>query len=505
MPILRTKTRYSIYAGDVMAVVLLVQPLLDVLSFFMQGVGATAVTTVLRLLLLLAVTAYGFLVTERPQWYGAGCALVGGFWLLHILNCIRSGYAHPLGDMAEFLKLAQFPLWTMAFYEMMKARDSLETEVFTVLTANFGVILLIIGLSYLTFHPVYTYDFPEREVQLGVLGWFAVPNAQSAILSILVPGVMLWGLRTERLSIFTVCSVAGLGLLYATGTRLTYYTALLCIVVFLAILVLCRKPLLLGAPLIVCFVLLLAFKGVSPMQQRQEVGQTSFAVYQEKIDAVMGDDKDFTYHKNEEIPAEVLQKIRILYTRVYGEEGVYGETLLGDLIDRFGVEKVMEEFDYSISPKVLNNTRIRKRIALRMVWEERDFLTHLVGMEYSSATINGHNYDPENDFPALLYFTGYLGVALYVLLLSGIVGYAAWAFYLRYPALMTPEFLTAAMMCALTIGAAQLSGQVLRRPNVTVYFSLAAAVLLTLAKRTPAPYSVRNLYKPNPAVTRFKL
>lgn len=505
MPILRTKTRYSEFAGDVMAVVLLVQPLLDVLSYFMQGVGATAFTTTLRLLLLLAVTAYGFMISDRPQWYGAGCALVGGFWLLHMLNSIRCGYAHPLGDFAEYLKLVQFPLWTMAFYEMMKNRDGLETEVFTVLVVNFGVILAIIGLSYLTGHPAYTYDFPERAIKLGVLGWFGVPNAQSAILSILVPVVMLWGLRTERLSVFTVCSVLGLGLLYATGTRLTYYTALLCIVVFLAILVVCRKPLLLGAPLIVCFILLLAFRGVSPMQQRQEVGQTSFAAYQEKIDAVMGDDKDFTYRKGEEISPEVLQKIKILYTRVYGAEGVYGETLLGDLIDRFGVEKVMEEFDYSISPKVLNNTRIRKRIALRMVWEERDFLTHLVGMEYSDAVIGGHNYDPENDFPALLYFTGYLGVALYVLMLAAAAGYVAWSFYQRFPALLTAEFLTAAMMCALTLGAAQLSGQVLRRPNVTVYFSLAAAVLLTLSKRTPPPYSVRNLYKPNPAVTRFKL
>lgn len=502
---MKLKAKCSSYAGDFLAAVLLLQPLLDVLSFFMREVGATGVTTMVRLALLMAVSLYGFVISDRRQLYAAGWAVAAGFWLLHSLNCIREGYLEPVGDAAEFLKLMQFPLWTMAFYAIFQKREGLSTAVFGVLAINFGVILLVIGLSYLTGHTAFTYDFPERNIQLGVLGWFGVPNAQSAILSILVPGVILWAMNTERLWIYTLCAAAGLGLLYLTGTRLTYYTALLCAAGFLVLVLLCRKPVAFCLPMLVLFVLLVALRGVSPMEQRQEVSETSFAVYQEKIDAVMGEDKEFTYKKGEEIAPAVYEKIKTLYTDVYGKEGVYGEVLLGDLNERFGVEKVMEEFSYSIAPQVLNNSRTRKLIALRMVWEERDFLTHLLGMEYSAAKIGAHNYDPENDFPALLYFTGYLGVAIYVLFLLGIALYAVLAFSSRFPSLLTPEFGTAAMMCALALGAAQLSGQVLRRPNVTVYFSLAAAVLLALAKETPSPAKLTTVYKPNPAVTRKKI
>lgn len=504
MPEVRVKTKYSAHAGDFMAVVLLLQPLLDVLSFFMRETGTTAVTTFLRLALLVAVSVYGFLISDRRQLYAAGWAVVAGFWLLHSLNCIREGYFQPVGDAAEFLKLVQFPLWTMAFCTVFRKREELDTAVFGVLAINFGVILLVIGLSYLTGHPAFTYDFPERSIQLGVLGWFGVPNAQSAILSILVPGVILWGLRTENFWVYSLCAAAGLGLLYFTGTRLTYYTALLCAAAFIALILLCRRPLIFCLPMALLLILLLAFRGVSPMEQRQKVSETSFSVYQEKIDAVMGEDNDFVYREGEEIPPAVLEKIKTLYTEVYGKKGVYGEVLLGGLNERFGVEKVMEEFQYSIRPQVLNNSRTRKLIALRMVWEEKDFLTHLLGMEYSAAVIGGHNYDPENDFPALLYFTGYLGTALYVLFLLGVAAYAVMAFSAKFPALLTPEFGTAAMMCALALGAAQLSGQVLRRPNVTVYFSLAAAVLVTLARESSSPGRLRTNYKSSSVVTRMK-
>ncbi len=483
-----------------MAALLLIQPLLDVLSYFMRETGATTVTTALRTVLLAAVSLYGFVISDRKQFYAAGFALIGGFWLLHMLNCLRMGYAHPLWDTAEYLKLVQFPLWTMAFLTFFRKRDGLDMEVLGILALNFGVILLVIGLSYLTGRTAYTYEFPERGVQLGVLGWFGVPNAQSAVLSLLVPAVVLWGLRTEKLWLFSLCAGLGFGLLYLTGTRLTFYTAVLAAAAFLVLILICRKPLVFCLPMAVILVLLFSLKGVSPMEQRQKISAVSFATYQEKIDAVMGEDKDFAYQEGQEIPAEVLRKIEKVYTGIYGRRGVYGEVLLGDLLDRYGTDKIMRTFDYSIRPQVLNNSRTRKLKALGLVWEEADFLTHLLGVEYSDAVIGGHNYDPENDFPALLYYTGYLGTALYGAFVLGILGYAAAAFFRRFPSLMTPEFGTAAMMFALALGAAQLSGQVLRKPNVTVYFSLAAAMLVNRARESRPPAQLRPGHPGTPAV-----
>ena len=167
-------------------------------------------------------------------------------------------------------------MWTLSFVTFFREKDGLDARTLGILTANFAIILLVIGLSYVTGFPVYTYDFPEREIQIGVLGWFGVANAQSAILSLLVPAVLLWGLRTEKLWVFCLCGVSGFGLLYFTGTRLTFYTAVLAASAFLVLIFLCRRPWVFALPLLAALILLLAFRGASPMEARQKVSGTSF-------------------------------------------------------------------------------------------------------------------------------------------------------------------------------------------------------------------------------------
>lgn len=499
------KGRLSFFSGEFMAAVLLIQPLLDVLSFFVQDSGFTAVTTALRMVMLAAVSLYGFAVSDRRQLYAACYAVVGGFWLLHMLNCWRTGYVQPVGDTAEYLKLVQFPLWTLAFVTFLQKQEGLDYQMLSVLVVNFAVILLVIGLSFLFGPRVYTYSYPERNVQIGFLGWFAVPNAQSAILCLLAAAVLLWGLRTERLWVFCLCSVVSMGLLYFTGTRLTYYSAILLAAAFFVLILLCRKPYLYCVPLLVLLVALIACKGVSPMEQRQAVTATSATVYQEKIDAIMGEDKDFVHQPGEEIPPAVLEKIERVYQDIYGQKGVYHEPLLEDLLERFGLERVMEEMDYTISPQVLNNSRSRKLTAMHMVWEEQDFLTRLLGMEYDKSRVGERNYDPENDFPALLYKVGYLGTALYCCFVLGILLYGAMAFFRRFPTLFTAEFATAVIMFVLMLGSAQFSGQVLRRPNITVYGSLSAAIIYVQAKKAPPKARLRSGHKRNPAVYLKKI
>lgn len=488
-----------------MAALLLVQPVLDVLSYCFQDSFASVITTTLRFLMLAAVSLYGFTVSDRKEIYFTVYGVIGAFWVLHMLNCLRGGYAHPISDAAEFLKLVQFPLWTLSFITFFQLFDGLDNDMLGVLTVNLGIIIVVIILSYLTGTQVYTYDNAARGIQIGVMGWFGVHSAQSAILCILVPAVLLWGLRTERMPMFAVTAVFGLGLLYLTGTRITYFTAILLTLAFLAMIILCRKPMIFCLPMLVALVLLLVFMGRSPMSQRQEISQTSFSTYQTKIDKIMGTDKDFKYKKRKENDPNAMEKVERVYTEIYGKTGVYGEVLLEDLIERFGVDKVMEAYDYTISSKELNNGRTRKLIAMKLIWEEEGFLTHMLGLEYSDCEINGHIYAPENDFPALLYFNGYIGAAIYLIFIFGLILYAAAEFIKRFPTLLNVEFITAAVMLALGLGAALVSGSVLHRPNVTVYLSLAAATLFVQTEQTPSIARLRSSHKRNTAVYLKKL
>lgn len=499
------KKKLGSHVGDFMLVLLVAQPLLDVASYFMQGAGATLVTTGVRCLLLAVVSGYGFLLSSRKRAYAALYGVVAGFWLLHMLNCLRIGYADPVGDTAEYLKLVQLPLWTFSFVTFFREREELARRCAGLLAVNFAIVLAVIGLSFATGHPGYTYNMTGRGVQMGLLGWFGVPNAQSAIVCMLAAGLLLWAFRTENLWVFCGACVLGFGLLYFTGTRLTYYTALLLAAAFIMLILISRQHYRFCFPLLAALVLLAAFRGVSVMAQHSALSSDSWAIYQEKADQVLGEGWDFTYREGEEIPPEKLEKIRQVYTEVYGEkEGVYGGALLGDLYDRFGVDRVMAYFDYSVKPSDLYDMRSKRRAVLGLVWEEKDALTKLLGFEYGESWINGQPYDLENDFPALPYYYGWLGTALYVAFIAYFLLSALKGFVQNLGSL--PEFLTMelgayGLIFCIALGAAQFSGNVLRKPNVLVYFSLAAAqIFCQLHPRQQARVFSKYLRKPTTTI-----
>lgn len=481
-----------------MAALLLLQPLLDVLSYFMIKLEATFFTTALRTVLLFTVNFYAFAVSGKKKWHLALYGILGGFWLLHMLNCFRIGYQDPMGDAAEYLKLVQFPLWTLAFLTLFHRKAELSGAVIGWLAADLALILLVILLSFGTGNPVYTYDYPERGMQIGVLGWFGVPNAQSAVVAALVSPFLLWGFQKKRLWLFSLCCVIGFGLLYLTGTRLTYLAAFLIAAGFLLLLLWNREPLRFCLPLLAVLALLVVCKGFSPMQERQARSENSNTLYQEKTDEIMGEDKDFVYVEGEEIPEETLRRLETLYTEVYGGPGPYGLPLLGDMIEKFGLDRVMEAYHYTISPKQLYNARLRKLTALHLVWQDQDLPTKLLGFEYANCELGGNIYDPENDFQPLIYYYGFLGAALYLALPVGLVLWAVFCFFRDPRRFLSLPFGAAAIMFALCLGAAQFSGQALRKPSVCVYLSLSAALVLEHCEkcRTEKKKSGLPVYRP---------
>lgn len=459
-------------------VLLLLQPLLDVLSYFMQEWGDTAVTTGLRMAVLVTVSLYGFWVSEKKRTYILLWSGVIGFWLLHAINGFRVGYQDPMGDLAEYLKLVQLPLWSLAFYTFFKKSPALSKKVITVLAVNVGVIILIILISFGTGNPVYTYDYPERDMQIGLLGWFGVPNSQSAIVGMLGSFAVLWGFQTGKVWVMSLTSLFGMGLLYVTGTRFAYISAICTALGFLILFLWNRRPIKWLVPMAVFLILLVALVGYSPMQARQEKSQDSQSLYQEKTDAVMGEYSGFVAAEGEEIPSAVLERIETVYKNIYGIPGPYNIPLLGDHIEKYGLENVMKAYHYTTASTTLYNSRIYKIKFLQLNWEEKDLFTKLVGFEYAEAKWKDNIYDPENDFQPLKYYYGYLGAGLYGLFLIVVILYTAFSFFRNWRTYLTEETGAYLMMLVFGLAAAQFSGQVLRRPNVVVYLALAIGYLL---------------------------
>ena len=93
----------------------------------------------------------------------------------------------------------------------------------------------------------------------------------------------------------------------------------------------------------------------------------------------------------------------------------------------------------------------------------------------------GETFDPENDFPAIFFYYGIVGVLLYVAFL----GYFAWLLIkdiFRSLKKLPVDKVVIALSLVLSMGCAELSANVLRRPNASIYISLLLAYAYYVCK-----------------------
>jgi len=187
--------------------------------------------------------------------------------------------------------------------------------------------------------------------------------------------------------------------------------------------------------------------------------------------------------RNEKIPETVRARIERVYREVYGVEGVLGNTLLGDLIDRFGVDAVMQKYDYTLDANVLYDVRVKRLNYCALAMDSKDVMTKLFGYEYAETYYGDNIYDPENDFPALINFYGYVGTALYAAFVLYFVFIALRALIQDFHGFFSIEAGVAVLMAVLILAAAQFSGQVLRKPSIEVYLSFSLALIYSFVNK----------------------
>lgn len=505
--------------------IIVIQPALDVLSYFLGELGSNSFSTALRFLLLMAVALLGFLVSDRKRVYFIFYGVMGAFWLAHMVNCYRIGYQSMVADTANFLRIMSFPMFTLSFITFFKKGRHLRRFIYTGFAINLGEILLFTALPWLTGHPVYTYE----TLGLGVLGWFSVPSAQSAVIVLVIPLSLLFAYKSGRYWLFLLASLLGFGLMFVTGTKFTFYSIFIIAgaYIFLFMLGSPKKGLRYALPLLAVMVLVFAFRSKAPMQQRESQSAYALSNYQQLVEESLknsGADQEELEQIRQELQegekgestvsaedeALRLRRLRQSLMGVYTDPEVYGP-VFGNIYERFGVYNVMDAYEYTSEPTILSDSRIRKSMFAKLMWEEKDFATRLLGFEYSDMLYDGTNYDLENDFPAVFYFCGYIGFGLYMVFLAVFVVMIFKAFFQdvaaawraqegasrRLPVrglcslgggvrrFLTVEMGAVGMTFLLAAIAAQISGNVLRRPNVTAYFAIAAAYLccLTIQRR----------------------
>lgn len=498
---------------------MVIQPPLDVLSYFADRYGLTSVTTLLRFGLLALVVLLGFLLTDHKRVYLVLGAAVAVFWAAHMLNCFRIGYTSPVQDTANLLRLLNFPLYALTFMTALKGRPHLRSTFYLGAFIGFMEIVLFTALPWLMGQRIYTYD----TIELGIFGWFLIPSAQSAVIVLTAPLAILAAYKSGKYPVYLLGVCLPVVLMFVTGTKLDYFSIFIIggAYIFLFVLQLGKGSLRYVLPLLALLVLSAAFKGQSPMAVRDRMTAYSQDIYgsmiAESLDNSGADQATLDIiHSEEARPSSErqLENVRRAVLPIYSDTGVYGFRT-HELNARFGMYNVMEAFDYTDSAESLSNTRTIKLKYAALMWQEKDLLTHFLGFEYSDFLLGDSIYDLENDFPGVFYGVGYLGFGLYMLFFAlfffmvfrafaaeissaaalerergrGSPAPLLWlrAFGQGFRRFLTVEIGAVGMCFLLAMIAAQISGNVLRRPNVTIYFAVAAACLYSLTCRQPGP------------------
>ncbi len=133
----------------IVGTIIVIQPLLDVLSYFLGEMGSNSLSTALRFLLLMAVALLGFLVSDRKRVYFLFYGVMGLFWVAHMANCYRIGYQSMVADTANFLRIMNFPIFALSFVTFFKKGKGLGKSVCAAFAINLGEIILFTALPWL--------------------------------------------------------------------------------------------------------------------------------------------------------------------------------------------------------------------------------------------------------------------------------------------------------------------------------------------------------------------
>lgn len=442
------------------------QPLLDVLSYWLLALEhGTSVSLILRMLLLVATVGCAFLLSERKRAYWIAAAILAVLAGGHIFACIQaanvtdSAYTLPVAfsDLTNFVRVAQLPLFTIAFISFLKRSDNagyaaLERG----MTINFILIAAVELLSAVTGTNPYTY--PNKSI--GLVGWFYFANSQSAVLSMLIPLVLCTVMRSGKTVQTAAVAVTAFVMLYLFATRLTYLSIFIIAVGTLFTWAITRNlDRRAAAIILLCTALCAAGYRVSPMYRNQTAVAANAVKKQETIDHLVQQGKD-------EFGSDGCAYLTYAY-----------DEYVGGLVRKFGLERVAEIFEYSTDGADITNVRTIRLNYCRLLLDDLPASSRVFGINYDDMTYDGYSYDVENDFHGILYLYGYAGLLC-------MLGFLLYFFWLILHALLTNAkkyYTVEAGACGIALCTglihAYATAGVLRRPNATFYLSLVLAMI----------------------------
>lgn len=481
MAFTKARTRLTSLVPNIVLIICIIQPLLDVISFWSPKLGMpNALTLGIRLLMMAVIVIIAFIITDNKNAY---LIMAGTLVLLtigHIFACSMQGYGDIAGDLTNLVRIYHFPVLTLCFITFLKKEPDAYRSIIKGFVCAFLIILAVRFLSVATSTEPYTY----ANKKLGILGWFYFANTQSGIISVLSAIYVFYTITRHKdkplLMILDILVV--MASLFLFATRLTYAALLMIgLGTVITLLITDRKNLKAIISVSLITVIFTALFPLSPMYNNQKQFSQNLDREQKKIEELVTEYEAKAIEQG--LEGEELKIARL--------EGVYLEHLPG-LVERFGLERTVKHYNYTEDAVKLYNFREMKLAYNSMLTEEYGITAKLFGLELSDLTSAGVIHDVENDFHGIYYLCGALGLVL-------LIGFIAYFVILTIKALISDfkgifnlesaawgmAFITMLMHVYATAG-------VLRRPNGSFYLSVILAVIFYLTKIRPSNQTERK-------------
>lgn len=437
------------------------QPLLDVLSFWTQDLAwGSKLTLALRLLLFLCVVLTGFVLSGHKRAYWITAAVCAVLYAAHVLACLRANEAFTaanlISDAANFIRVAQIPLFTIAFITFLRCCRQGFASFERGITIAFWIIAAVELLSALTGTDPYTYSGKH----IGLRGWFYGASTQSAILSMLVPLTLCPALRSGNIRRWLPVAVVGFAELFCFATRLAYMSLFVTAIGTGIIWAITRRgDRKIYIALLLCAAVCAAAFPVSPMRQNQQAVAANAVRKQENIDRLVTQGK-----------AEFGDQGYAYLTYAYDE-------YLGGTVERYGLEATAEMYGYSTKAADITNVRTIKINYCRLMLNTEPLTSRLFGLSYDEMTYHGYCYDVENDFHGITYLYGWAGLACLLAFLGYFLVIIVRALIRNARRYFTVEAGACGVALCTCLAHIYNTAGVLRRPNASFYLCLILAAI----------------------------
>ncbi len=455
----------------------LLQPLMDILSFWVTELEkSNTLTLLLRMGVLAMMCLAGFFLSRRKWIYWVTAAVAALLTAGHIFALWQYGITDLVGDLTNLVRVWQLPLTAICLITFLRRNEKTYKAMTWGMTACLILTLLVEVLAVLTHTEPHTYMDGK-----GYMGWFNNTNSQSNNLCMLLPVAMICTYQKKgwKSPLFWLVTLGGFTAMYFMGPRLSYLGIVASgLGLGISSVLIDPKTWRRLVVLALIVVLFLSLMPLSPMVAHQKIYEMVQSDRQNGINAQL-EEWDLPALDEPGISEEELRRRQDLW--VMALTPIY-EFYAPDFVEIFGARKTIELHNYTYNILDITGLRPKKLKFAQLLMNDSPASAQVFGLELSRFTVNENIYDVENDFHGIYYLYGWTGLA-------AMLAFLGWFIWLIIKALTksakTYFTMDAAawgiglVMCLIHV---YCTAGVLRRPNASFFLAAALAAVYYLVK-----------------------